>query len=349
MSVQLKQLASTASEADCTAMLDELLRFGSEELSQAAQNDIISRVTGKAEKEMTDTKIKPKKKIKRRIITFLIAAAVLAVPVGAAVSRMAHKENVEWYLKGSDRIENNPTAVKNYVMQNEDFKITIDSQLSDGHNVMMIRTNEAKNSKAKEMLKNGMGLSGVLYTKAQYADGSDGPNVNNTQAGAMCTGGYAFGEHASSGDAEVVLISCKGIDLKKDIKLTYCQAKGDVEGVEIGDEDNYEEPYLEELEGFEFTTNFSPNVKSVELKSADGKKLVLSEFEIYSPDGMRIGDNIEFREVSKHVSFIKSNGEKYQISEDNKTDANYDYIIFGEIINVYDFKGVEINGVEYLK
>ena len=349
MSVQLKQLASTASESDCTAMLDELLNFGSEELSQAAQNDIISRVTGKAEKEMTDTKIKPKKKIKRKVITFIVAAALL-LPAGAyAAGRLFHKDNVEWYLKGSERIEQNESAVKNYVMENEDFKITIDSQLSDGHNVMMIRTNEAKNSTAKEMLKNEMGLSGVLYTKAQYADGSDGPNVNNTQAGDMCTGGYAFGEHASSGDAEVVLISCKGIDLKKDIKLTYCQAKGDVEGVEIGDEDNYEEPYLEELEGFEFTTNFSPNVKSVELKSADGKKLVLSEFEIYSPDGMRIGDNIEFREVSKHVSFIKSNGEKYQISEDNKTDANYDYIIFGEIINVDDFKGVEINGVEYLK
>ena len=298
---------------------------------------------------MNDTKTKPKKRIKRRIISFIIAAAVL-LPVGAyAAGRLFHKENVEWYLKGSERIEQNESAVKNYVMENKDFKMTIDSQLSDGHNVMMIRTNEAKNSTAKEMLKNEMGMSNVLYTKAHYADGSDGPNVNNTQAGAMCTGGYAFGEHASSGDAEVVLISCKGIDLKKDIKLTYCQAKGDVEGVEIGDEDNYEEPYLEELEGFEFTTNFSPNVKSVELKSADGKKLVLSEFEIYSPDGMRIGDNIEFREVSKHVSFIKSNGEKYQISEDNKTDANYDYIIFGEIINVDDFKGVEINGVEYLK
>ncbi len=349
MTTKLNELAFTADESDCTAMLDELLNFGSEELSQAAQNDIISRVTGKAEQEMTITKPKPKKRIKRRVIAFIIAAAVL-LPVGAyAAGRLFHKDNVEWYLKGSERIEKNESAVKNYVMENEDFKITIDSQLSDGHNVMMIRTNEAKNSTAKEMLKNGMGLSGVLYTKAQYADGSDGPNVNNTQAGAMCTGGYAFGEHASSGDAEVVLISCKGIDLKKDIKLTYCQAKGDVEGVEIGDEENYEEPYLEELDGFEFTTNFSPNVKSVELKSADGKKLVLSEFEIYSPDGMRIGDNIEFREVSKHVSFIKSNGEKYQISEDNKTDANYDYIIFGEIIDPDDFKGVEINGVQYLR
>lgn len=347
MTTKLTQLADSAQEKDCELMLDELLAFGSEPLSESEQDDIISRVTRKAEEDMTQTK--PKKKIKRKLITFLVAAAIL-LPTGAyAAGRFFHKDNVEWYMKGSKRIEQNESAVKNYVMENEDFRITIDSQLSDGHNVMMIRTNEAKNSKAKEMLKNEMGLSGVLYTKAQYADGSDGPNVNNTQAGAMCTGGYAFGEHASSGDAEVVLISCKGIDLKKDIKLTYCQSKGDVEGVEIGDEDNYEEPYLEELEGFEFTTNFSPNVKSVELKSADGKKLILSEFEIYSPDGKHIGEQIEFGEVSKNVSFIKSNGEKYEISEENKTSALEDHIIFGEIIDPDDFKGVVINGVEYLK
>lgn len=357
MTAKLTQLAYTADENDCTAMLDELLLFGSEELSESAQQGIISRVTGKAEKEMTDTKIKPKKKIKRKVITFLVAAAIL-LPTGAyAAGRLFHKDNVEWYLKGSERIEQNESAVKNYVMENEDFKITIDSQLSDGHNVMMIRTNEAKNSTAKEMLKNEMGLSGVLYTKAQYADGSDGPNVNNIQ-GAMRTEGYAFGEHASSGDAEVVILSCRDIDLKKDIKLTYYQAEGDAEGVEIGDEEDYEEPYLVKLDGFEFTTNFSSNVKSAELKSKDGKKLVLSEFEIYSPDDRYFGENIgkemtngvpTHAEVSERVSLIKNDGEKYEISKDNKTQALDDYIIFGEIINVDDFKGVEINGVEYLK
>jgi hypothetical protein len=167
----------------------------------------------------------------------------------------------------------------------------------------------------------------------------------------MCTDGYAFGEHASSGDAEVVIISCKDIDLKKDIKLTYYQAKGDVEGVEIGDEEDYEEPYLEKLDGFEFTTNFKPNVKSVELESADGKKLVLSEFEIYSPDGKQIGEQLgnSTLRVSESVSLIKTNGEKYEISEENKTSALEDHIIFGEIIDPDDYKGVEIGGVEYLK
>lgn len=326
MTAKLTQLAYTADENDCTAMLDELLLFGSEELSESAQQGIISRVTGKAETEMTDTKTKPKKKIKRRIITFLIAAAVLAVPVGAAVSRMAHKENVEWYLKGSDRIENNPTAVKNYVMQNEDFKITIDSQLSDGHNVMIIETREGKTSRGKQYLKEAMDFR----VTAKYADG--------TETGAGYWGiedadGYAMGEHAQEGTAMVHVYKCKGIDTKKDITMSYSA---------------YGKEEYETLEGFDYTTNFEPNVKSVELKSADGKKLILSEFEIYSPDEKWIGERIEHGEVSKHVSFIKSNGEKYKISEENKTSALEDHIIFGEIINVDDFKGVEINGVQYL-
>lgn len=325
MTTKLMQLADMAQEKDCELMLDELLAFGSEPLSESEQDDIISRVTRKVEEDMTQAK--PKKKIKRRLITILAAAAIL-LPTGAyAASRFFHKENVDYYLKGSDRIENNPTAVKNYVMENEDYKITIDSQLSDGHNVMMIETREGKTSKGRNYLKEAMDFR----VTAKYADG--------TETGAGYWGiedadGYAMGEHAKEGTAMVHVYKCKGIDTKKDITMSYSA---------------YGEEEFETLEGFEYTTSFAPNVKSVELKSADGKKLILSEFEIYSPDGKHIGEQIEFGEVSKNVSFIKSNGEKYEISEENKTSALEDHIIFGEIIDPDDYKGVEINGVEYLK
>lgn len=329
MTAKLTQLAYTADENDCTAMLDELLLFGSEELSESAQQGIISRVTGKAEKEMTDTKIKPKKKIKRKVITFLVAAAIL-LPTGAyAAGRLFHKDNVEWYLKGSERIEQNESAVKNYVMENEDFKITIDSQLSDGHNVMMIETREGKTRKSRNYLKDAMDFP----VKAKYADGTETGAGN---WGIEEADGYAMGEHAKQGTAMVHVYRCKGIDLKKDITITYY---------------GYGKDDYVKLEGFDYTTNFSPNVKSVELKSADGKKLVLSEFEIYSPDGRMIGEELgnSTLAVSECVSFIKTNGEKYEISEDNKTSALEEHIIFGEIINVNDFKGVEINGVQYLR
>lgn len=333
MSVQLKQLASTATESDCTAMLDELLNFGSEELSQAAQNDIISRVTGKAEKEMTDTKIKPKKKIKRKVITFLAAAAIL-LPTGAyAAGRLFHKDNVEVYLKGSERIELNESAVKNYVMENENFRITIDSQLSDGHNVMMIETYEGKTRYGRNYIHDMADFG----AKSEYADGTEIDldytwGIEPIDSIHMWRGG-----HAKSGDAKVKVYSCNGLNIQNDIKMTYYAFAGE-EG-------------RTKLDGFEFTTNFKPNVKSVELESADGKKLVLSEFEIYSPDNGKIGNQLghSIYAVSQNVSLIKTNGEKYHFSPENKTSAAEDHIIFGEIINVYDFKGVEINGVEYLK
>ena len=333
MSVQLKQLASTASEADCTAMLDELLRFGSEELSQAAQNDIISRVTGKAEKEMTDTKIKPKKKIKRKVITFLVAAAILLPTSAYAAGRLFHKDNVEVYLKGSERIEQNESAVKNYVMENEDFRITIDTQLSDGHNVMMIETYEGKTRYGRNYIYDMADFG----AKSEYADGTEIDLDYTWGIEPIDSIHMRRGGHAKSGDAKVKVYSCNGLNIQNDIKMTYYAFAGE-EG-------------RTKLDGFEFTTNFKPNVKSVELKSADGKKLVLSEFEIYSPNNEKIGDQLGdfIYAVSQNVSLIKTNGEKYHFSPENKTSALEDHIIFGEIINVDDFKGVEINGVQYLK
>ena len=333
MTAKLTRLAQTATESDCTAMLDELLNFGSEELSQAAQNDIISRVTGKAEKEMTDTKIKPKKKIKRKVITFLVAAAIL-LPTGAyAAGRLFHKDNVEVYLKGSERIEQNESAVKNYVMENEDFRITIDSQLSDGHNVMMIETYEGKTRYGRNYI-NDMADFGA---KSEYADGTEIDLDYTWGIEPIDSIHMRRGGHAKSGDAKVKVYSCNGLNIQNDIKMTYYAFAG--------------EKGRTKLDGFEFTTNFKPNVKSVELKSADGKKLVLSEFEIYSPNNEKIGDQLgdSIYSVSQNVSLIKTNGEKYHFSPENKTSALEDHIIFGEIINVYDFKGVEINGVEYLK
>lgn len=333
MTTKLSDLAYMADENGCNAMLDELLSFGEVKLSESAQWDIISRVTGKAEQEMTVTKANPKKKIKRRVISLIIAAAVL-LPVGAyAAGRLLHKDNVEWYLKGSERIEQNESAVKNYVMENEDFKITIDSQLSDGHNVMMIETYEGKTRYGRNYIYDMSDFG----AKSEYADGTEIDldytwGIEPIDSLRMRRGG-----HAKSGDAKVRVYSCNGLNIQNDIKMTYYAFAGE-EG-------------RTKLDGFEFTTNFKPNVKSVELESADGKKLVLSEFEIYSPNNEKIGDQLGdfIYAVSEKVSLIKTNGEKYHFSPENKTSALEDHIIFGEIINVDDFKGVEINGVEYLK
>ena len=322
MTTKLTQLADSAQEKDCELMLDELLAFGSEPLSESEQDDIISRVTRKAEEDMTTTNAR--KKISRKVITFIVAAA-LAVPIGAfAVSQFMHKENVDYYLKGSERIEQNESAVKNYVMENENFKITVDAQLCDGHNLITIESRDAMNSAAERMLQENP----IFNIDVEYADGSgklaDKENFRQDS--------YAVGSHASSGDAAVNVFSCKDIDINKDIKMVYSR---------YGEED------LIHLEGFEFTTNAKPNVKSVELKSANGDKMVLSEFEVYSPDNKQLYEMEQ--DAYEDFRFIKNNGEKVTIELSNKVNGHWEYLIFGEVINVDDYKGVEINGVEYLK
>ena len=95
------------------------------------------------------------------------------------------------------------------------------------------------------------------------------------------------------------------------------------------------------------STNAKPNVKSVELRSADGKRMVLSEFEVYSPDNKQLYEMET--DAYTDFAFIKNNGEKVALDVNNNISGFWDYLIFGEIINVYDYKGVVINGVEYLK
>lgn len=318
MTTKLTQLADTANEKDCELMLDELLAFGSEPLSESVQQGIISRVTGKAETEMTQAK--PKKKIKRKLITFLVAAAIL-LPTGAyAAGRFFHKDNVDWYMKGSERIEQNENAVKNYVMENENFKVTIDAQLCDGHNLITIETRDAKNSDAQRMLHENP----IFNIDVEYADGSGKLDLFQN--------GYAIGSHAKDGDATVNVFPCEEIDANKDIKMTYSRFAG---------EDSIP------LEGFEFTTNTTPNVKSIELKSADGKKMILSEFEVYSPDNKQLYE--VDTDAYDDFAFIKNNGEKVSIDPANNVNGFGEYLIFGEIIDPDDYKGVEIGGVEYLK
>ncbi len=318
MKTKLNDLAFSADENECGAMLDELLRFGEVPLSESEQNDIISRVTRKAEEDMTTTKAR--KKISRKFITFIVAAA-LAVPIGAfAVSQLMHKDNVDYYMKGSERIEQNENAVKNYVMENENFKITVDAQLCDGHNLITIESHDAKNSDAQRMLHENP----IFNIDVEYADGSGKLDLFQN--------GYAIGSHAKDGDATVNVFPCEEIDANKDIKMTYSRFAG---------EDSIP------LEGFEFTTNTKPNVKSIELKSADGKKMMLSEFEVYSPDNKQLY-KVD-TDAYDDFAFIKNNGEKVSIDPANNVNGFGEYLIFGEIINVYDYKGVEIGGVEYLK
>ena len=318
MKVTLDELGYLADEKDCGGALDELLQFGAVQVSQQEQDDIVSSVLRKAGTKMKQGR-KNGRGIRRKIIGFVIAAAVLAIPVGAyTVSRFAHKDNVEYYLKGSERIEENQSAVKNYVMENKDYKLTIDSQLCDGHNVMLIETHEPKTDGGEFMNDK------TLEVRTRQ----EGQEIH------AVTGGYAVGKKDGIFNRTVDIVRCGAFDTDKDVTMVFY-------GYDKA------EKSIQALDGFEFTTRCEENVKSAELKSESGRRVVLSEFEVYSPDGRQIGQRMD--NVSQEFAFIGKDGKKVKISEDNVTYCVDDYIIFGEIIDPDEYKGVEIDGVQYLK
>lgn len=337
------------------------------------ERDILKAMNGVDERyysEYRSFKRKRKIKVSRTMkIGAAIAAAVamLTIPAGAYVyNQLLHKDNVEYYLSGSDRIEQNPSAVKNHVMENDDYRLTIDAQLSDGHNVMMIMTHESKSLRGMKIKASSPCLPESLI---QYADGSAGPFTHQYLQGDMdlpmvdhSRGGYASDTKNSIGpgfDRSVGIFRCDGIDIEKDIKISFFADIDDHMGAQeyYWQQDPVLCEYLDgeidfeitnELDGFEFVTNFSPNVECVPLYSDEGAEIYLSEFEIYTEDERLSAVN--FAVCSAELYFISNDGEKIPLDLRRQNFCGYrDYFVFGEIIDVNDYAGIELYGVKYLK
>lgn len=302
----------------------------------------------------------PRKRISAKrgvqIAVGVAAAAALAIPAGAyAYKTFIHKDTVDFYMADADRLEEQEKFVTNYVMENEHLRRTVDLQVSDGHNVLTIETQEEKDEIGELFVRN------VIQGKhlITYTDGSPGPYFYDDYFGniphvgmASCTG---FSESADNLYNKLLTIySCEGIDLDKEIRITYfANDNKDIDAEQYfwkdfpemdeyayifeydGETDNW-------LEDFEYVTSFAPNVECVPLHSEDGDEIFMSQFEIFS-EGKELPLSFsEFR-------LILNNGEKCPLDMQNRLFGGEDYVTFGEIIDLDDYAGVEICGVEYLK
>lgn len=333
-------------------------------------NDLMRAMNGIDEKYLSESEgitkmnAKPKRSV-FKVAVSIAAATLLAVPVGAyAYSKFTHRETVEQYVSNTELIEQqSPEAVKNIVTENKDYRITVDSVLSDGNIVMMVFTHEAITDKGLQIRDHMYGCPGACIT---YADGSEGPFEQNGFTGVPMTGqlaGYAISNESESPvyDKTVSVFSCRGIDLSKDVKIElYSDERGRSGALEYfvnrNNPDYYRyEELSNELDGLEFTTNFAPNVKCVELHSSDGKKISMSSFDVYSDDPNVIinSSDDETADSSEQFFLITNDGEKKPLNETNQWEMNtgidYCYIIYGEFIDTDEYKGVEINGVEYMR
>ena len=329
-------------------------------------NDLMRAMNGIDEKYLYESEnyIKNNRKPKRITFKFAVslaaAVAVLAVPVGVyAYNTFVNRETVEQYVSNAELIEQkSPEAVKNIITENSDYRITVDSVLSDGNIVMMILTHETLTDKGLQIKSHVNGCPGACIT---YADGSAGPFEQNGFDGVPMTGpisGYAVSDETefTGYDKSVSLFSCRDIDLSKDVNIEFYSGEhgwsGALEYFRNRDNPDYKgyEGLVNELDGLEFTTSFAQNVDCVQLQSVDGKSISMSSFEVYSSDPSIL--NLSEDTALEHFFFITNDGEKKPLEANNGglgSRGDYGYIIFGEFIDINEYKGIEINGVEYMK
>lgn len=189
-----------------------------------------------------------------------------------------------------------------------------------------------------------------------YADGSAGPFEYD---GVPMTGpktGYAVSGSGSDGtdgfDKTVGIFLCRDIDLEKEIKVEFYSGErgGHSGALEYFVNRKLSDDFVNELEGLEFTASFAQNVDLVKLQNSDGECISMSSFEVYSDDPT-LFDPVD-ASFAENFFLITNDGEKKPLDQ-GKFNAgrgtDYAYVLYGEFIDVSEYKGVEINGTEYLK
>lgn len=139
MEEKLARLMNSLTPAEADEFIDSFDTFGESEVSPKAQSRILSSVMRKAGAEMKETKnIKPSKRHTKRIIGFVVVAALcsaaLAVGASAAVKHfISHKDNaLHAYMDNSALIEElDKRAGEPIVCENEHLRLTVDTVMSD--------------------------------------------------------------------------------------------------------------------------------------------------------------------------------------------------------------------------
>ena len=300
------------------------------------------------------------------LIIFIVAILALAVPVSAyAISYFLHGDNVEHYISGADEVSRKaPAVIKNLVAENEDYRLTLDTLFSDGHNAIIILTSEAKSDSGKEHFANlGVGKFSPSFC-IKYVDGSDGPSHHLTGMDVdvpiiVTSYVYESVKEAKNRDDKrsASIVDFRGIDLRKDVRLElfanddpfsndrYFYSQDPILAERFPDESAA--TIINDLDGIEFIVNLAPNVTCNTLYDAEGHQLFLSAFELYSNDPAVIPKHWD-------ITFIKDSGERirYDMKGHNmnsSSDKERGYFVFGEFIDPNEYAGVEVNGVEYWK
>lgn len=321
--------------------------FDTINLSTETENKVLENLLKQSRKDGIVMK-KTNRKKPITVIAAAAAAAVFTVSAGAAVyTQFIHKDSVTQYMNegGADKLESMEMA-SNAVSQNEHFKATADMFLSDGRNIIAIFTLEALDDIGHEIL-DGSGAY-APYIEPYYAD--TGEKINNSGSGSMVRDqSSAFMYHAKIND----------IDTSRDVRYVFYY--NFLNAPQDHEEEHEDATIIPEnlMGGIEFTFNVQKNVETVMLADDNGNEMTMSPFSL-SCDHTLITDissGVAGGDVEADMIRLISTDGSYKSFSDNSCwltsngDENNDgfFAYFGDIIELDDYVGVEINGVEYLK
>ncbi len=310
--------------------------------------DVFKAMNGTKEEYIIQSEefVKPKSssaKVLKVALAAVLIAAITAVPVGAvARSQLKNRESAELYLGSADLLEESG-AVENQVMENEHVRITLDAVLSDGYTAMAIITLDALTEQGRNYIN---------YKPDFVLRRTDtGETMFHTGSGAM--------EERQEQIKTDTIRYYQTIDLK-DVDIS-CEYEMIFYSMDLFTEEEWESGVTKPLDenmipegnslGYDFIAkvSFAENTDSVKLKSADGKTIRLSQFQVIDETGEVL------RTVPDSVRLIKSNGSQEVLSRSGKLlsvsedGGTHSTLFFGKLIDLKEYKGVIIDGVEYLK
>lgn len=317
-------------------------------LSSETENKVLDNLLKQSRKDG----IVMKKTNRRKPITVIAAAAAAAVftiSAGAAVyTQFIHRDSVERYLiADSPEILEEQGLALNYVTQNEHLKMTVDTVLSDGYYAIAIVTMEPLDNIGQSYISDWQ----IPESAIRYADG-DGEYVmlhideenSSYDRVRMYSAGYASRDEDEIDSSRFVMeYNLEYIDTTRPLNIDFYLEKS------VGETDELGLPINNDAEGMSISTSFAPNIQTAILKDENGNEISMSQFELYSDD-IRLLSDMDFRFITTSGKRVKLSSGYPESSGYNEKDGKmHSYLAYGEFINLDDYIGVELNGVEYLK
>lgn len=305
-------------------------------------NGIDKRFAAEYESFRPSKRISVKRSV--RLAVGIAAAAALAIPVGAyAYNTFMHKENVQHIIKSADELESR-SIVANETTDDGELRFTVETVMYDGCQLYGVLTVESLTESGMKYMSPGR--LGYNIT-AVYADNGEFI-TNDCNTSVIYDGTEKYGENR-----QPILINTTGVDMSRGIRLLF-HKRGETDnyygnGTLTGQKDDNEVPIRYDCETIIPTDK---NIKSAELKSADGRTVTLSEYEIYcEPASWSEEDNGLDLEKTLDIRFIGKNGERTPLESYYNLCymEDYSYITFNELHDIDDYSGVVIKGVEYLR